>query len=422
MNTIMFNLKSNLQYKVDGGYGWLIVLASFILHFILVGIQFSYGIFLNEYMKQKFDNVEDKSRFALVGSISLSLLAGLGFVSGKLTDKFGYRPMVYLGSTLFSIALILASFSTKLWHLYLTQGILSGIGSSIAYIPCLSIISNWFDKKRGLATGIAVSGSGIGGLVLSPIIELFIINYGLAVSLRIIGIFSFVTCIVFTSFIKLRVDKSKDKGSTDDAKLNIAKLCLDIKFCLLWLDGLIQNLGFLVPIFLMPIYCEYYGLSRSTASIIVGLLNGTSAIGRILLGQLADKFGKLNIFTIATFLITFFSLFIWLFAFNLASIITFSVLFGLVSGVYSSLIPSIVPDIFGTENIASIMGLAYTSCGIANLCGPPIAAALMSLENSQNFTNPFTPMILFTAFSSFCGVLIFLILKWNLYHSIFIKC
>ena len=89
-----------------------------------------------------------------------------------------------------TLSLILASFSRELYHLIITQGFLFGAFSGISYIPAVSIISQYFDKRRGLATGLAVSGSGFGAFALSPLTHVLIENLGWRWSLRVIGMVS----------------------------------------------------------------------------------------------------------------------------------------------------------------------------------------------------------------------------------------
>lgn len=121
---------------------------------------------------------------------------------GRLTDRVGKRPVYVVGIALFGAGHLLASFSTEvrrrarassdvvqrcdrdrvllarssvlrsqLWQLYLTQGVIVGVSYACCYLPCISVVSLWFDRRRGLAVGVTVSGSGLGGLAMAPILQ-----------------------------------------------------------------------------------------------------------------------------------------------------------------------------------------------------------------------------------------------------------
>jgi len=88
-----------------------------------------------------------------------------------------------------ALALILASFATQIWQLMLTQGVLFGIGASLAYYPAIGAPSHWFDAKRGFALGLAVSGTGLGGLALAPATQALMDGVGVEWTLRALALF-----------------------------------------------------------------------------------------------------------------------------------------------------------------------------------------------------------------------------------------
>ena len=92
----------------------------------------------------------------------------------------------------------------QLWHLYLTQGLLYGIGSSMYYFPLMSLTPAYFDRNRGAAMGIVLAGSGAGGLVLSPVFHTLLTRLGIRWALRILGIWNFVLGIPISSVLTKR--------------------------------------------------------------------------------------------------------------------------------------------------------------------------------------------------------------------------
>lgn len=173
----------------DGGLrAWLVVLGSFLIHcFCFAPTEYIFGMFEHHYL-ELYPSASHGS-IALIGSIGSSTTYFAGFVSGVAADKFGYRITALLGTAIMAIALILASFASQVWHLYLSQGFLFGFGASLVYYPGIGAPSHWFDAKRGLALGLAVSGTGLGGLALSPATQALMDSVGVGWTLRALALF-----------------------------------------------------------------------------------------------------------------------------------------------------------------------------------------------------------------------------------------
>ena len=92
--------------------------------------------------------------------------------------------------------------SCQLWQLFLTQALLVGIGSSMLYYPVISLTPVYFDRHRGFAMGIAMAGSGAGGLVLAPVTQSLLVRFGAPVTLRVLGVWNFVICIALSFVIR----------------------------------------------------------------------------------------------------------------------------------------------------------------------------------------------------------------------------
>lgn len=124
------------------------------------------GIMQNYYDHNVFHGTVDATKLNFVATIALTFCGLLGPVNQILTDLFrGPRTIMGVSTVLMSLGLFSASYSTEIWHLYLTQSILYGIGSALFFIVSMAICPMWFPRNRGLAMGVIVSGSGVGGLV-----------------------------------------------------------------------------------------------------------------------------------------------------------------------------------------------------------------------------------------------------------------
>ena len=124
-----------------------------------------------------------------------SAIMSLGFILASLATKV-------FASHNCSHCILLMFSSDQLWHLFLTQAILVGIGSSMLYYPVISLTPVFFDRHRGFAMGIAMAGSGAGGLVFAPVTQSLLVGYGAPVTLRILGVWNFVICVAISFVIR----------------------------------------------------------------------------------------------------------------------------------------------------------------------------------------------------------------------------
>ncbi|KAF2356064.1 Major facilitator superfamily [Trinorchestia longiramus] len=150
----------------DGGWGWMVVAASFMCNVMVDGIIFTCGM-LQPYIKEDFQ--VSNSQVSWVASLlgGFYLLAG-PFVS-SLASSYGFRTVCIIGAIVASIACGISYFAASIFYLYVSYGILAGIGFGFIYVPAVIATGFYFEKKRALATGIAVCGSGIGTFILAPV-------------------------------------------------------------------------------------------------------------------------------------------------------------------------------------------------------------------------------------------------------------
>ncbi|VDK68092.1 unnamed protein product [Onchocerca ochengi] len=168
----------------DGGYGWVIVLASFLIHFICDGISFSFGIMFTEI--QEYYNVT-KTMSGIVGSIFLSIPLLSGPIAGALTDIYDCRRMTIVGGLIAAGGALISFFAFSIWHFLFSFAFITGIGLSFCFNTAIVAVTYYFQKKRAIATGIAVCGSGVGTFVLAPFIEVLFAKFGWHCSLVCIG-------------------------------------------------------------------------------------------------------------------------------------------------------------------------------------------------------------------------------------------
>jgi MFS family permease len=406
------SIKDEKEFE-EGLYGWLVVLGSFLIAFVLFGIYSSYGIFLQEY-KNIFPDV-NTSTLSFIGSTGSALFFFLGLVTSKISDYIHYKIVMTIGAIIFSLGLLLASFADQIWQLFLTQAVLLGIGSSIIFYPAISAPSEWFNKSRGLAIGITVSGSGWGGLAYGQITQVLIDHLGYKGALRVLALICFILSMIGVVLIRKRGEEKKSKGIVDK------EVVLNSKFGLLFGMGFFASFAYWVPFFLMPLYAKYYGLSLANASLLVSLLNLGSAVGRIILGRIADKLGNINVAVASCIVMALSTFFIWTFSTTFPGLIVYSLIYGASSSGLFVFIPILSTQIFGVENQSKANGPLYFSLSISFLLGSPIATTILDAASSSPENQNFVPSIMYAGALSIIGCIFLLVLRYKLVKFSLVK-
>lgn len=159
----------------DGGWGWVVVAAAFIVTCVTDGLSFSFGV-LHLAFKQHFNSKE--SMTSLIGSLFIATPLIAGPVMSALVDRFGCRGMTMIAGVLSSIGFLLAAVSNSVEMLCLTFGFLSGLGMGVLHVTAVVSVAFWFDKKRNLAVSLASCGFGVGTFIFSPFVNWLIEEYG----------------------------------------------------------------------------------------------------------------------------------------------------------------------------------------------------------------------------------------------------
>uniref|UniRef100_A0A0B7BLW9 Major facilitator superfamily (MFS) profile domain-containing protein n=1 Tax=Arion vulgaris TaxID=1028688 RepID=A0A0B7BLW9_9EUPU len=207
----------------DGGYGWVIVISSLVVGLIVDGISYTFGILIGE-LERAFN--QPKSTIALASSLQVGIYLFLGPVVSALTNKFGCRPVMVAGSFVAGVAFIASSWSTNVTMLILTYGLLGGVGFGLMYLPSIVAVSIYFEKRRAVATGIAVCGSGIGTFFLAPVTDYLVFEYNWRWTLLLLGGIV-LNGMVFGALVRpLKLqhrDDSKDNSEDDELSGKISE-------------------------------------------------------------------------------------------------------------------------------------------------------------------------------------------------------
>lgn len=246
-----------------------------------------------------------------------------------LSRKWNIHAVMLLGAFIQSSGFITASYATRIWQLYLFQGVLVGIGVGFAYVPSVAILSQWFERKRSLASGVAAAGSGVGGIIFSFTTQIMIDGISLSWSLRIIGIVSGSMIVVATLLIRHRNHHIQPTQRGFDTRLLRQ---YEVLLLLAW--AFISMLGYITLLFSLSDFAISIGLSNTQSANISGFLNLGTALGRPFIGVLSDRYGRIEIAGCLTFVCSISVFAIWIPAVSYSMTVLFAILNGAILGVF----------------------------------------------------------------------------------------
>ncbi|EPB92896.1 hypothetical protein HMPREF1544_00335 [Mucor circinelloides 1006PhL] len=352
-------------------------------------------------------------QLSFVGTILEVCVNLMGPLSQIIASRFGSKAVLIIGTILATLGLELASLSTEIWHLYLTQGVMFGSGASFLYVTAMGTAPLWFNKRRGLALGLASGGSGIGGLVLPFIISATNSSIGIAWTFRILGFICLFCDIIACIFIKDKNPAKKKKGERSLKAIFQLSVLKDVNF-LLWTCGSVIGLmGYFIPYFFVPANATHLGFTSTQGSTLIAIMSASNFVGRILVGFIGDRIGRLNADIIFTFCASLSSLLVWNFAFSYGVLIAFSVLFGLFCGSYFAMMTPITAAIVTPAQYPTAVS-TLLMFNIIAIFGISIASAIETGAHAE----PYLTYKMFTGVTYLVGGIILVILKLRLAKSI----
>ncbi|HHV42188.1 MAG TPA: MFS transporter, partial [Clostridiaceae bacterium] len=345
-------------------YGWWIVLASFFLMFAGIGILLNcVGVFYSAVLQ---DLEFSRGAFGFYVTL-LALSAMVAFpILGKLMVK--YNTQVVIGICILAAGIGFAAYSqcTQLWHFYLVSIIVGAFGAGTSILPASTLLTNWFVEKRGLAMGIAFTGSGIGGMICNPLAQWIIDHYSWQMAYIALGIVFLAVTLPFVIFtIKLHpamkgMTALGDKDSSTEAPvligLSVAEALKSLPFWILAISFLLLELIQLGVQNNVPIFLHDVGHLATFAASVMAAYMGLLVLGKLLLGSVLDKWGpKIGIFFGVTLLVI--ALFAFMGAGAMPMVILFVVAFAFASPMTTVLPSYMVGDIFGNLDYGAIYGV-----------------------------------------------------------------
>ncbi|KAH7114298.1 major facilitator superfamily domain-containing protein [Dendryphion nanum] len=372
----------------DGGWGWVMVACVSTINAHTWGINSAYGVFLAYYLANDVFPGATPLHYAFIGGLSISQALIVSPIATMTTRLYGTRTTLLIGVFFETISLIGASFATKTWHLFLSQGVCFGWGMGFLFVGGVVIAPQWFSTKRSLANGISAAGSGLGGLIYSLAAQSMIKNLSLPWAFRILGI---VSCVVNLSCSLIIKDRNKQIGSSQLSFDH--RLFRKLEFIGLLIFGFLSMLGYIVLLFSLPNYARTVGMSAKQGSIIGAVLNLGQAVGRPPIGYWSDAFGRVNMAASMTLLSGLFALVVWMFARSFGVLVFYAIIGGSVAGTFWAVVGPVYAEIMGLKDLPSSLSLTWLVLVVPTTFSEPIALEIVAFNGGS-----YTGAILFAGF------------------------
>lgn len=277
---------------------------------------------------------------------------------GPICDVSNPQILVCVGVALNVLFYGVLGVCHEYWHFMIDIGLVSGLASSLLYVPSVVTVGQYFHRRRGLATGIAYSGGSAGGIFMPLMLRSLLPKIGWAWTTRAVGLLTLGLGVAAILLIRPRLAPVK-KPTTFRSILPDFRVYHDIAFCATSFGIFFLNIAFFIPVGYLPSYALAQGLSETTAYHSLTFLNVGSCIGRWVPAYASDKIGRFNMMLMTVSLCLISTLAIWLPAgSSLAGLICFALIFGFASGSNLSLSPVCVSQLCKLSEYARF----YTTC------------------------------------------------------------
>jgi MFS transporter, OFA family, oxalate/formate antiporter len=369
---------------------WGIAVAGFLMQMAL-GAVYAWSVFRVPLAKQFHWSIQ---QVTLTFTISIFVVGVAAFFGGLWQNKVGPRVVALTGGFLYGSGVFLASFSAnKLWWLYLSYGVIGGIGVGLSYIVPIAVLVKWFPDRRGLITGVAVGGFGAGALVTAPLATHLIQIVGVLQTFAYLGIAYLLITMATGYFMQNPPAGWKPEGWIPSATQAVQRASVDytlggaLRTWQWWALWTLLFLNTLAGISIIsqesPMFQEIAKVSAVVAASMVGIASIGNAVGRIFWAWISDAITRR--WTFVTMFLLQMGLF-WILP-GISSAVILAVLAFIILMCYGGgfgTMPAFAADYFGSKNVGPIYGLMLTAWGCASAFGPLLIAHMRQSSGSYS--------------------------------------
>tara|TARA_B100000579_G_scaffold414327_1_gene407846 strand:+ start:2544 stop:3779 length:1236 start_codon:yes stop_codon:yes gene_type:complete len=364
-------------------FGWRIVSAAFTVLFVVYGIQFSFGTFVGDVVK---DTGWSENRLQLIFAIYIGLYSALSAVSGWLTDRLGPRPIVAVGALLLTGGYLLWATANSLMVVAIGMGVVAPLGMSCSWVPCNATVVRWFVLRRGLATAIATAGGSLANILVPPIAAVLVSAYGWRIAILSMSIAGGI-CMLLSSIVLERdpegigqqpdgrVQMALDFGQDVGEGMTPAEAWRNQNYWKIFGMYALTFIAVFVPFVHGVQFAQSLGASLQTASTVISAIGIGGLVGRLVMGPVSDRIGRKNAVMLALLIET--ASFVGMAGSNsLWLLYPSAAAFGFAYGGGVVVFPPLVADLFGRAHAGSIVGRIFATAGTMAAIGPYAAQML----------------------------------------------
>ena len=355
------------------GRRWPIVAGAFLAHVAAVGPIYAFGV-LFPLITEEFGRGQGATAW-IIGVTQLVMLLGAR-PAGRFVDRFGPTAVVRVGALVMVAGLLISSVAPTLPVVIVAFGGLVGIGMTVGFVPGVTAVSQWFRARRGLALGVAVSGSGVGAFIMSPLIDFLVRMGSWRTAMRWLSVIVFAALIVVSIALK-----PGPASASSPRNAPLKALLAGTAFRRIFIGHALVGFSFMVPfVYLVP-YSLDSGLEASTAAWFLGLMGLAGVAGRVALGVVGDRFGA-SLAMVVTTIGMIGGHLVWLGPTSRASLLIVALFYGFFAGAYAALIPAVTAQYVGLEDFAAVVGGIYAASAVGMLIAAPIVGVIFDETGS----------------------------------------
>jgi MFS family permease len=357
---------------------YIVIFGACLTQFTIIGLLFSYGIFFSV-----FETEFGWSRTLLSGcsSIAFLMMGVLAMGGGRLCDRFGPRRVLAVSGIIYGAGFALISQVSEPWQLFLIFGIFIGIGLSTHDVVTLSTIGRWFERRRGVMTGVVKVGTAMGQVAVPPLAAVLILSFGWRNALIMLGL----SAVVLLLISALAMKNPPDKTGHATGVLQVGQTYRDArKTRIFWTICAIQFLFFpslmTVPLHL-AVHGKDLGMTPAQAASLLSVIGASSIAGRLAIGSLVDKIGGRNAYAIC-FLSLITSLIALMYITGHWPLFIVIAFYGFGHGGFFTVVSPTVAGYFGMRAHGAIFGTVLFFGTIGGSIGPILAGLVFDTFGS----------------------------------------
>ena len=354
-------MKKNPEFKLSAIVACLIAMFS-------VGIVYLWSVF----QQPVIDHYGwTASSVTMVSSAIIFIYVVGTLIGGVLNDRKGPRFFIVLGAILFCLGLFITSFLTPafpVWTIYLTYGVIAGLGVGLVYSAALNVIQKWYPHRRGFATGISVCAFGLSATVLAPLITALIGSFGVSNTFRILAFTFPVIAFLCSFFVVVPSQKYLDGLNLSPAQANQRdytprETLKTLEFWCLALSLLFLPAAYMMIIPRVKTLAIARGMSEALATFTVSLTGVASAVSRLIAASASDRVGRARTIWALT-VVTLAASICMTFASGWFYILVVMLIVAGYSGP-AGIFPAMASDSFGVKYSGTNYGMAFMFLGVS---------------------------------------------------------